>query len=75
VQTLFQRIKHIRHTVVHRLRVHIEATKNMLRDAIVFASGFKDEMRQKKLRHLQNALHSRDNETIKKAIATPTEKF
>ncbi|KAH6671741.1 hypothetical protein B0J14DRAFT_80003 [Halenospora varia] len=75
VQILFNRIKHIRHTVVHRLQVHVEATKNMLRDAVVFASGFKDEMRRRKLRHLQDALHSRDNDAIKKAIATPTEEF
>ena len=72
---VFQNCRRIRNCAVHRLPVSIPGIKLMIWDAMGLICGFKDVLREAKLRKLQDCLERRDLDALERSIDEPLANF
>lgn len=70
-QGIFLRCRQIRHNAVHRNPVSVLGIKQMIIDARDLVGGLNDELRNAKVRKLQNCLHVGDLDSLRISIDEP----
>ena len=72
---VFKNCRQIRNCAVHREPVPVSGIKSMIRDAINLTGGFKDVIREGKLRKFQDCLDRRDLDALQRIIDEPLANF
>ena len=72
---VFKNCRQIRNCAVHREPVSVPGIKSMIRDAINLTGGFKDVVREGKLRKFQDCLDRQDLNALQRIIDEPLANF